>query len=581
MEKKGEVVCVTGGSGFIGSWLVRLLLDRGYTVHATVKDLEDEKETKHLQALDGAELHLHLFQIDLLDYDSIFAAVTGTTGVFHLASPCIVDQVHDPEKQLLAPAIKGTNNVLTAAKELGVQRVVVTSSIGAITPSRNWPADVVKNEDCWTDVEYCKQNGLWYTVSKTLAEKAAWEFAKEKGLDVVVVNPGIVLGPILPPTINASMLALLRLLQGNFYTYLELKEGDLGKTFTKVVLKLALALSVLGVGCTDTYEDAFMGSVHVKDVALAHILVYENKLATGRHLCVEAISHYGDFAAKVAELYPEHKVPRLPKDTQPGLLRSKNGAKKLMELGLEFIPVEQIIRESSLISTCPTLLELIKKDYNNHQIRKTSTRKLNTFERAPSYAVKTDKINIIASHDDGSILICQSDHPRAADKLLGYASTRTSFSKKGIIKQCLDWAGTDLLPTNSEEGHASTSAQSESIGAKLTVNWSGCRLTNSTPSFQRRGPKLKGVGHQDSRKRRACKQKASSYFVFKEGSIEKNAWATAENNATNAEQKLKELNDSLPGLKDEWTNAGIDSCVDEVLKVLVKEFQDGYNYALN
>ncbi|KAM7527635.1 hypothetical protein LguiB_031045 [Lonicera macranthoides] len=312
MEKKGEVVCVTGGSGFIGSWLVRLLLDRGYTVHATVKDLEDEKETKHLQALDGAELHLHLFQIDLLDYDSIFAAVTGTTGVFHLASPCIVDQVHDPEKQLLAPAIKGTNNVLTAAKELGVQRVVVTSSIGAITPSRNWPADVVKNEDCWTDVEYCKQNGLWYTVSKTLAEKAAWEFAKEKGLDVVVVNPGIVLGPILPPTINASMLALLRLLQG----------------------------------CTDTYEDAFMGSVHVKDVALAHILVYENKLATGRHLCVEAISHYGDFAAKVAELYPEHKVPRLPKDTQPGLLRSKNGAKKLMELGLEFIPVEQIIRES-------------------------------------------------------------------------------------------------------------------------------------------------------------------------------------------------------------------------------------------
>ncbi|KAM7527634.1 hypothetical protein LguiB_031044 [Lonicera macranthoides] len=151
MEKKGEVVCVTGGSGFIGSWLVRLLLGRGYTVHAIVKDLSqftvplfDEKETKHLQALDGAELHLHLFQIDLLHYDSIVAAVTLTTGVFHLASPCIVDQVHDPEKQLLAPAIKGTNNVLTAAKGLGVQRVVVTSSIGAITPSHNWPADVVR-----------------------------------------------------------------------------------------------------------------------------------------------------------------------------------------------------------------------------------------------------------------------------------------------------------------------------------------------------------------------------------------------------------------------------------------------------
>lgn len=309
---RSEVVCVTGGSGYIGSWLVCLLLRRGYTVHATVKNLKDERETKHLEALEGAGSRLRLFQIDVLDYDSIVAAVNGAAGVFHLASPCIVDQVQDPEKELLDPAIKGTNNVLTAAKELGVGRVVVTSSISAIIPSPNWPADVVKGEDCWTDTEYCKQKGIWYPLSKTLAEKAAWEFAKEKGLDVVVVNPGTVMGPILPPGLNASMLMILRLLQG----------------------------------CTDIYEDFFMGSVHVKDVALAHILVYENKSASGRHLCVEAISHYGDFAAKVAELYPEYKVPRLPKDTQPGLLRAKTASKKLMDLGLQFIPMEQIIKDS-------------------------------------------------------------------------------------------------------------------------------------------------------------------------------------------------------------------------------------------
>ncbi|XP_031100949.1 cinnamoyl-CoA reductase 1 [Ipomoea triloba] len=307
-----EVVCVTGGSGCIGSWLVLLLLQRGYTVHATVKNLKDEKETKHLEAMEGADSRLRLFQIDLLDYNSILAAITGATGVFHLASPCIVDDVRDPEKELLDPAIKGTINVLTAAKELGVRRVVLTSSISAITPSPNWPADVVKNEECWTDIEYCKQNGRWYPLSKTLAEKAAWEFAKEKDLDVVVVNPGTVMGPIIPPTPNASMVMLLRLLQG----------------------------------CTETYEDFFMGSVHFKDVALAHILVYENTSAKGRHLCVEAISHYGDFAAKVAELYPEYNIPRIPKDTQPGLLRAKDGGKKLMDLGLQFIPMEQIIRDS-------------------------------------------------------------------------------------------------------------------------------------------------------------------------------------------------------------------------------------------
>lgn len=121
-NRAGEVVCVTGGSGYIGSWLVRFLLERGYTVHATIKDLsqstltpslpfflvqvipnfstyllDDEKETKHLLALEGAESRLLLFQIDLINYDSIVPAITGAVGVFHLASPCIVDEVKDPE----------------------------------------------------------------------------------------------------------------------------------------------------------------------------------------------------------------------------------------------------------------------------------------------------------------------------------------------------------------------------------------------------------------------------------------------------------------------------------------------------
>ncbi|RYR46719.1 hypothetical protein Ahy_A07g032501 isoform A [Arachis hypogaea] len=292
---ESEVVCVTGGSGCIGSWLVHLLLTRGYTVHATVKDLKDDTETKHLEALEGASTRLRLFQIDLLQYETIVAAVRGCSG-----------------KELLDPAIRGTMNVLEAAKEAGVKRVVVTSSVSAITPSPGWPSDVVKTEDCWTDTEYCKQKGLWYPLSKTLAEKAAWDFAKEKDLDVVVVNPGTVMGPVISPRLNASMIMLVRLLEG----------------------------------CDETYENFFMGSVHFKDVALAHIMVYENKTATGRHLCVEAISHYGDFVAKVAELYPQYNVPKIPRDTQPGLLRAKDGSKKLMDLGLEFIPMEKIIKDA-------------------------------------------------------------------------------------------------------------------------------------------------------------------------------------------------------------------------------------------
>ncbi|XP_023520271.1 cinnamoyl-CoA reductase 1 [Cucurbita pepo subsp. pepo] len=310
--EKPELVCVTGGSGCIGSWLVHLLLLRGYSVHATVQNLKDENETKHLEALEGAEARLRLFQIDLLDYDSIAAAVSGCSGVFHVASPCIVDPVEDPERDLLDPAIKGTINVLTAAKEAGVQRVVVTSSISSMIPNPNWPENVVINEECWTDIDYCKQKGLWYSVSKTLAEKATWDFAKEKGLDVVVINPGTVMGPVFPPRINASMQMLLKLLKG----------------------------------CNETFEDVFIGVVHFKDVALAHILVYENKAATGRHFCAEAIAGYSDYAAKVAELFPQYEVPRSIKDTQPGLVRTKDGGKKLMKLGLEFIPMEQILKDA-------------------------------------------------------------------------------------------------------------------------------------------------------------------------------------------------------------------------------------------
>uniref|UniRef100_A0A7N0UQ86 NAD-dependent epimerase/dehydratase domain-containing protein n=1 Tax=Kalanchoe fedtschenkoi TaxID=63787 RepID=A0A7N0UQ86_KALFE len=162
---------------------------------------------------------LRLFQIDLLHYDSILAAIRGCHGVFHLASPCSVDRVNDPKRELLDPAIEGTINVLKAAKELGVGRVVVTSSISAIMPSPYWPADVVKTEQCWADEEYCKQNELWYPLSKTLAEKAAWEFSKENDLDVVVVNPGTVMGPMIPPTLNASMQMLLRLLQGSIQRF--------------------------------------------------------------------------------------------------------------------------------------------------------------------------------------------------------------------------------------------------------------------------------------------------------------------------------------------------------------------------
>jgi len=276
---------------------------------------DDKAETDHLLALaaGAGEGRLSVFRCDLLDGAVLLDAARGCSGVFHLASPCTIDPVSDPQKQLIVPAVEGTLNVLRAAKEAGgVRRVVVTSSNAAIVPSPGWPAGEVRDERCWTDIDYCEKNGLWYSVSKTLAEKAAWKFAEENGLDVAVVNPGAVMGPIIPPNINSSMSILLRLLQG----------------------------------CTEDYRDVFMGAVHVEDVAMAHILVFENPSASGRHLCIESISHWSDFAAKVAELYPSYKVPKFPKDTQPGLVRAEVGSKKLIALGLQISPLEKIVRDA-------------------------------------------------------------------------------------------------------------------------------------------------------------------------------------------------------------------------------------------
>ncbi|KAI5419800.1 hypothetical protein KIW84_043820 [Lathyrus oleraceus] len=215
---EGKVVCVTGGSGFIASWIVKFLLQRGYTVRATVRDPSNPKKVDHLFKLDGAKERLQLFKADLLEQGSFDTVVEGCDGVFHTASPvsCVID---NPQAKLIDPAVKGTLNVLrSCAKSPSVKPVVLTSSNAAVSIStRPKNPQVIINETWFSDPDFCRKLQLWYILSKTLAEAAAWEFVNENKIDMVVINPTMVAGPVLQPEVNESFQPILDIINGNFY----------------------------------------------------------------------------------------------------------------------------------------------------------------------------------------------------------------------------------------------------------------------------------------------------------------------------------------------------------------------------
>ena len=209
----GQTVLVTGGSGFLGGWCVIELLQRGYTVRTTVRDLAKEPQVR---AAVGSQVdpgdRLTVLAADLTNDDGWPAAVAGCDYVLHVASPFPPKQPKDPD-ELIVPAREGTVRVLAASLDAGVRRVVVTSSVAAIRLSDGAAARPLDERD-WTDPD---SPGLTpYVRSKTIAEQAAVELVRERGLEdrLAVVNPGAIIGPVLNDDLSYSLQAVQRLLEG-------------------------------------------------------------------------------------------------------------------------------------------------------------------------------------------------------------------------------------------------------------------------------------------------------------------------------------------------------------------------------
>eukprot|EP00884_Botryococcus_braunii_P020637 jgi/Botrbrau1/7257/Bobra.0021s0038.2 len=271
-------VCVTGGTGYIAGAIIKRLLAMGMTVHATVRDPDNQSKLAHLQRFPGAAARLKYFKATLEDPASFDHAMEGCTYLIHTASPVIMTPPRGQEREkLINPAIGGVENALNAATRSGtVKRVVLTSSVAAVVGD-NWERG---EGHVFTEADWnisATDTYLPYHRSKVLAEKKAFELeGQQRQWSLVTIQPPIVQGPP-PGNVKCEVVGFMRkILNGGYYPWAP-------------------------ASCS--------GYVDIDDVAAAHTLGMVMPKASGRYIvCSESLS----FLQYVNLLRPQYSMYKLP-----------------------------------------------------------------------------------------------------------------------------------------------------------------------------------------------------------------------------------------------------------------------------
>ncbi|KAL6657641.1 hypothetical protein ACP70R_005421 [Stipagrostis hirtigluma subsp. patula] len=311
-------VCVTGGGGYIGSWLVRKLLERGCVVHATLRNLGDETKTEMLRALPGAAERLRLFEADIYDADTFEPAIAGCEFVFLVATPLVHDATSTKYKNTTEACVDAARIILRQCERSGtVRRVIHTASVTAASPLRDDGGGFKDsiNESCWSplNLSYAFSNAHLdaYVSSKSLSERELLGYNERESpaFEVVTLACALVGGDTVQPYLWSSIPCIVAPLTGQGVPHNALM-----------------------------FMQALLGSVplaHVEDVCEAHVFCMERPPPlAGRFLCAAGYPNMQDYVDRFAARFPEIEI-KLKEVTGEGV-RVKADTSKLEDLGFRY-----------------------------------------------------------------------------------------------------------------------------------------------------------------------------------------------------------------------------------------------------